>query len=386
MKLDGIRVLDLSQFLPGPTLTQMMADHGADVIKVESVGRGEPTREIGPRRGDRTVYFDCTQRGKRSITLNLKDTRARQAFLKLAETADVVVESFRPRVADRLGVGYDQVAEVRPDIVYMSISAFGQSGPLEQNPAHDLAVEAFCGLLSCNVDSEGRPVIPAMPSADMLVAALGLAAVSMALLRRTQTGNGEYIDMAMMDSVFASMPNSMGTAFAEKRSPVPHHERIWGGAALYRIYETSDGRHIALGGSEAKFANNLLTHLDRMDLYEAATSPPGPIQEPVVEFLGEVFATKTQSEWVEELGQVDVCFAPVNDLRTGLDLAQTRHREMVIEDDNGNEHLGTALKFESEPGQINTVSPDLGQHTVSLLSEVGIDLETIDAWRSEGVV
>ena len=386
MKLDGVRVLDLSLFLPGPTVTQMMADHGADVIKIESVGRGEPTREIGQRRNGRSVYFDCTQRGKRSVTLNLKDERGLDVFLKLARTADVVVESFRPGVAVRLGIDYDSVRVVKPDIVYASISAFGQSGPLEQNPAHDLAVEAFSGLLSCNVDADGDPVIPAMPSADMLVAAMTLGGIAMALFRRAQTGEGDYLDMAMMDSLFASMPNSMGAVFAERRPPEPTHERIWGGAAMYRIYETADGRHIVLGGSEIKFATNLLTHLGRLDLLDRLKQPPGPEQFPVMEFFESVFRTKTQAQWVEELGTMDLCFAPVNDLRTGLDLDQTRHRQMVVEDEEGREHLGIAVKFEREPGAIRFESPDLGQHTDEVLAEIGVDASTLASWREDGVV
>ena len=386
MKLDGIRVLDLSLFLPGPTVTQMMADHGADVIKIESVGQGEPTRHIGQRREGRSVYFDCTQRGKRSLTLNLKDPRGLNVFMRLAATADVVLESFRPGVAKRLGVDYASVRALRPEIVYASISAFGQSGPLEQNPAHDLAVEAFSGLLSCNVDGNGNPVIPAMPAADMLVAALTLGGIAMALLRRERTGRGDYLDMAMMDSLFASMPNSMGAAFAEKRAPTPTHERIWGGAAMYRIYETADRKHIVLGGSEIKFATNLLAHLGRLDLLDRLEAPPGPEQFPVIEYLTEVFATKTQAEWVDELGSLDICFAPVNDLRTGLDLEQTRHREMVVEDPDGREHLGIAVKYHSEPGRIDFDSPDLGEHTNELLEELGLSKDEIESLRTSGAV
>ncbi|MFP6835716.1 MAG: CoA transferase, partial [Pseudomonadales bacterium] len=160
MKLEGVKVVDLSSFLPGPTVTQMMADHGANVVRVESLGEGEPNRRIGQRRGDETVYFACTHRGKQSLSLNLKDSRGVELFMELVQSADVIVESFRPGVVARLGVDYDQVVKVKPDIVYASISAFGQDGPLVLNPAHDLAVEAMCGLLSNNTDSNGTPVMP----------------------------------------------------------------------------------------------------------------------------------------------------------------------------------------------------------------------------------
>ncbi len=386
MKLDGVKVLDLSQFLPGPTVTQMMSDHGAEVIKIESVGVGEPTRDIGQRRDGRSVYFDCTQRGKKSITLNLKSSDGQSAFLRLAASADVVIESFRPGVAKRLGVDYSSIKAVKNDIIYASISAFGQSGPMEQNPAHDLAVEAFCGLLSCNVDAEDRPVIPAMPSADMLVAAQTLAGIAMALFRRMETGEGDYLDMAMMDAVLSSMPNSMGAVFADKRSPTIKDERIWGGAAMYRIYETSDLKHIVLGGSEMKFAINLLSHLGRKDLIDLCREPPGPKQLPVVDFFKQIFREKTQAQWVEELGSLDICFAPVNDLRAALNLPQTRHREMVVLDAAQREHLGISIKFENEPGSIRFESPELGEHTENVLKTVGYNKEDLKRLLNSGSI
>lgn len=386
MKLEQVRVLDLTQFLPGPTVTQMMADHGAEVIKIETINGGEPTREIGQRRDGRTVYFDCTQRGKRSITLNLKASAAQDAFMRLAATADVVIESYRPGVAKRLGVDYDAVKAVKPDIIYASISAFGQTGPMREDPAHDLAVQAYCGLLSCNVDAQGAPVIPAMPAADMLVAAQTLSGIAMALFRRERNGEGDYLDMAMADAVLTSMPNSMGAAFAEKRAPTPEHERIWGGAAMYRIYATSDDKHIVLGGSEIKFATNLLNHFERADLIELCKLPPGPGQLPVVRFFEETFSTKTQAQWISELEHLDICFAPVNDLRTGLDLPQTRHRNMVVEDANGHEHLGIAVTYAIEPGNINFHAPGLGEDTEAVLGDLGYDANALNELRGEGAI
>jgi crotonobetainyl-CoA:carnitine CoA-transferase CaiB-like acyl-CoA transferase len=386
MKLKGLTCLDLSLFLPGPTVTQIMADHGARVIKIENVVGGEPNRQIGQTRDGESVYFSCTHRGKESLTLNLKSPEGQSLFMKLASQADVIIESFRPGVAKRLGIDYPAVVSVKPDIVYASISAYGQSGPLVADPAHDLAVQAMCGLLSNNLDNDGAPVMPAMPAGDMLAATLTLSGILMALLRRQQTGAGDYLDLAMMDSIFACMPNSMGAAFAEKKPPTPRDERIWGGNAFYRIYETSDARHIALGGSELKFARNLLMELGREDLLELCALPPGPGQLPVVAFLEQTFATRTQSEWVEFFKDLDVCFAPVNDLRTGLDLPQTQHRKMSLIDESGKEHLGTPLKFTNEPAELNLVAPGHGQHSVAILEELGYDSEAIEALQASGVV
>ena len=385
MKLSGIRVLDLSQFLPGPTVTQMMADHGADVIKVEGVTQAEPTREIGQRRDGKTVYFANTQRGKQSVALNLKAEAGREIFLKMAAEADVVIESFRPGVVKRLGIDYDAVKRVQPSIVYASISAYGQSGPMVADPAHDLAVQAMCGLLSNNVDDQGNPCMPGMPAGDMLAATLVLSGVLMALLRRDQTGQGDYLDVSMMDSILACMPNSMGAAFAEKHAPQPEAERIWGGAAFYRIYGTEDGRHIVLGGSEIKFVRNLLTALEREDLIPLCELPPGQGQAPVVAFLESTFKSRTQAQWVDWFAGRDICFAPVNDLRTGLDLEQTRHREMVVEDERGWEHLGTPLKFREEPAQLRLDAPDHGADGKTILTMLGYDEYQIKALREEGV-
>lgn len=386
MKLSGITCLDLSLFLPGPTVSQIMSDHGARVIKIESLGGGEPNRHIGQTRNGESVYFSCTHRGKESMTLNLKAAEGLDVFMRLAAGADVIIESFRPGVAQRLGVDYDSVRAIRPDIVYASISAYGQTGPLAQDPAHDLAVEAMCGLLSNNVDGQGRPVMPGMPAGDMLAATLTLSGILMALLRRAETGRGDYLDVAMMDSILACMPNSMGAVFAEQKAPIPQNERIWGGNALYRIYATADGKHIALGGSEIKFARNLLTALDREDLLALCSLPPGAGQLPVVRFLEATFQSRTQEEWIAFFAPLDVCFAPVNDLRTGLSLDQTRHREMSVTDSSGKEHLGTPLKFENEPAAIDFEAPALGEHTRTVLSRAGYAESEIDGLKNRGVI
>src|ERR671918_1650879 len=285
MKLEGIKVIDLSLFLPGPAMTQVMADHGAEVIKIEPVSGGEPNREIGPKRDGVSVYFANTHRGKQSLALNLKAADGVEALLRLAETADVFIEAFRPGVVDRLGVGYRAVAARNPRIVYASISAYGQDGPYVHKPAHDLAVEAMSGVLSVNLGWDDRPWNPAISAADMLAANIALSAVLMALLRRERTGRGDYVEVAMMDSMIASMPNNYGPPLAEKRQPVPKNERSWGGNAMFRVYETGDGRFVALGGAEIKFATNLLGALGRPDLIELCRMPPGPDQAPVCAFL-----------------------------------------------------------------------------------------------------
>ncbi len=208
----------------------------------------------------------------------------------------------------------------------------------------------------------------------------------MALFRREQTGAGDYLDVAMMDSILACMPNNMGAVFADNKPPVPQEERTWGGNAMYRIYATKDAKHIVLGGSELKFARNLLTKLGREDLIDLCAEPPGRKQRPVVEFFDELFKTRTQAQWVDFFEGLDVCFAPVNDLRAGLNLAQTVHREMCLVDDTGREHLGIPIKYLHEPGCVNFQAPGHGEHTVKLLSSLGYDEAEISQLFAEGVI
>jgi crotonobetainyl-CoA:carnitine CoA-transferase CaiB-like acyl-CoA transferase len=373
MKLQGIRVLDLSLFLPGPLLTQAMADHGAEVIKLEPAGAGEPNREIGPKRDGLSVYYANTHRNKRSLQLNLKTPEGRAVALALAARADVLIEGFRPGVAARLGLGYEAVHASNPGIVYCSMSAWGQDGPYAQKPAHDLATEAMAGVLSINLGTDGRPAIPGVAAADMLSSSMALAAVLMALLRRKDTGRGDYIDSAMADCLLAAAANNILTVFADGSPPDPSRERALGGYALYQIYDTADGRQVVFGGSELHFAEAVLRKLGRPDLIEAAKPPPGPTQEPVKAFLRETLRTRTQAEWVEFFADVDCAFAPVKTLREAADDPQLRHRRMVVEDRRGWEHLGTPLKFREEPGELRFEFARLGEHTEEILAELGYD-------------
>jgi crotonobetainyl-CoA:carnitine CoA-transferase CaiB-like acyl-CoA transferase len=357
MKLEGIRVIDLSLFLPGPYLTLALADHGAEVIKIEPPGEGDPTRHLGPKDGPSTVYFRNLNRGKKSVVLDLKDPQGREALLKLCETADVFVESFRPGVVERLGVGYEQVRARNPRIVYCSISAFGQEGPYRERPAHDLAVEALSGVLSMTLGADGKPTIPGLPLADLLAALQGLSGVLMALLARSRTGKGDYVDIAMHDSILAGSANILGPTLAENRQPVARHERSTGGSAFYRLYETADGRHLALGGQEMKFVNSLLGALGRLDLAPLCERP-GPHQEPVMAFLEQVFKTRTLKENLNFLAPLDVCYAPVNTLPEALAAAADK----LLSDELGRRHLAPAIRFRDEPARPGLREPRLGEH------------------------
>ncbi|MGD9598521.1 MAG: CaiB/BaiF CoA transferase family protein [Steroidobacteraceae bacterium] len=371
MKLEGLRVIDLSLYLPGPHLTMMMADHGAEVIKVEPPGAGEPNRHIGATEDGVSIFFRNTHRGKRSVILDLKDPAARSALLDLAATSDVFVEAFRPGVVDRLGVGYRDVAARNPRIVYCSITAFGQTGPYRDIPAHDLATEAMAGVVSLNLGNDGEPTNPHVPVADLAASMLALSGILMALLRREGTGRGDYLDMSMHDAALSCTPNITGDVFAHRRAPAVKMERSLGGSAFYRVYRAKDGRHIVLGGQEPKFVRALLGELGKPDYIALCERGPGPHQAPVIEFLKGVFAARTQAEWIEWFRGKDICFAPVKNLREAFDDPHARARGMRLVDEKGHEHIGLPIRFAREPGRADLTLPAQGEHTALYFPQLG---------------
>lgn len=360
MKLEGLKVVDLSVFLPGPYLTMSLADHGADVIKVEAAG-GDPGRAIGLKDGPHAVFFRTVNRGKRSVVLDLKSEAGRAAVLRLADEADVFVEAFRPGVMKRLGIDYETIAARNPRIVYCSISAFGQDGPYRDRPAHDLATEALAGVAGITLGADGAPAIPGLAAADIISSLNGLSGVLMALLRRERTGRGDYLDISMHESVLAAVPNQLGPALAEDRQPVAAHERSLGGAAFYQIYETADRRHLVLAGQEEKFIRTLLGALGRLDLAELAERGPGPHQAPLIDFLRQTFRQKPLAEWVRWFEGRDVCFAPVNTLPEALADPQVAARQAVVTDADGRRHVAPIIRFRHEPARPRWQAPALGE-------------------------
>jgi crotonobetainyl-CoA:carnitine CoA-transferase CaiB-like acyl-CoA transferase len=369
MKLTGLRVVDLSNFLPGPYLTLALADHGAEVIKIEMPGEGDPARHIGLRDGEHTVMFRNINRGKKSIALNLKDASDRETLLRLCDQADVFVESFRPGVMQRLGLDYDTLRARNPRIVYCSISAFGQDSRWRDRPAHDLATEAMAGASSLTTGNDGKPAIPGVAIADIVGGLHGLAGVLMALLRRQTTGQGDYIDISMLDSVVSACVNVVGPTFAENRQPINTHERTTGGSAFYRFYECGDGRQLALAGQEAKFVRALLEHLDRKDLVEIVLRGPGPHQQPVIDFLTQAFRSRPLIEWEPILDSLDICWGPVRTLPEAFADPNLSERRMLLRDQEGRPHIGSPIHFRNEPAQLSLESPALSEHAGELIGK-----------------
>lgn len=358
-KLSGIKVVDLTQFLPGPMMTVMMADQGAEVIKVEPPA-GDPAREQAPFEAGHSVWFANLNRGKASIALDLKSEAGKARLTQLCREADVFVEGFRPGVMARLGFGYDAVSALNPRIVYCSISAFGQHGALAHHPAHDMAVQALAGFLSVNDGPDGTPVVPGAPSADMAAGLTALSAVLMALVGRERTGEGDYIDCAMFDSLLPWCAHTAGAAIAGGEPPRSASQRSLGGAAFYQVYGTADDRHVVLGGREIKFARNLLSALGRADLLPYAEAPAGE-QGPLIDFLRQTFAAKTRDEWVAWFADKDVAFAPVLDFREALDEPHIAERGLLVEAAGGAHHLAPPIRFAGEPAWTPGTTPELGR-------------------------
>ena len=341
-KLAGIRVIDLTQFLPGPMMTLMMADHGAEVIKIEPPA-GDPARAQAPFEAGQSVWFRNLNRGKTSRVLDLKNDAGRDALWDLIDSADVFVEGFRPGVIARLGFDYAAVAARNPRIVYCSLSAFGQSGALAHHPAHDLAVQALAGFLAVNDGPDGAPVVPGVPSADMAAGLTALSGVLMALVGRATTGRGDYLDIAMFDTLLPWCAHIAGDAIMGGAAPRSTSQRSLGGAAFYQVYATADGRHVALGGREPKFVATLLTALERPDLIPLGEAPAGEQSVPI-NFLRATFATRSRDAWVAWFADKDVAFAPVLDFREAFDQPHVAERGLLVEAD-GAHHIAPAIRF-----------------------------------------
>jgi crotonobetainyl-CoA:carnitine CoA-transferase CaiB-like acyl-CoA transferase len=304
------------------------------------------------------VWFANLNRGKKSVVCDLKSGRGKAMLWELIADADVFVEGFRPGVMKRLGFDYQTVSDRNPRIVYCSISAFGQEGGLAHHPAHDLAVQAIAGFLSVNDGPEGAPVVPGVASADMAGGLTGLSAILMALIGRERTGQGDYIDVAMFDAMLPWCVHTAGSAIAGGAAPRSAEQRSLGGAAFYQVYETSDGKHIVLGGREEKFARNLLTALGCQDRIEEALRPAGE-QAALIEFLRGIFAEKTRDEWMDWFADKDVAFSPVLDFREAFDQLHVKERGLLTQSENRHQ-IASPIRFAGSVKRECGPVPELG--------------------------
>src|SRR5947209_13524262 len=266
--LRGIRVLDLSRSLPGAYATQMLADFGSDLIKVEEPGSGDYGRFMPPQgAGGMSLYFIAINRNKRSMTLNLKSAEGREIFQRMVRQADVVLESFRPGVMERLGLGYEQLKEINPRLIYCAISGYGQDGPYRLRAGHDLNYAGYAGLLHYNRGSNGEPVMPATQLGYLAVGSyMAIMGILAAIVGRVQTGEGSKIDASMTEGVLSLLPLTTAAYLNTGKAPRPGHSSLDGGLPCYNIYETRDGKHITLAALEPKFWHTFCTHIGHLEL------------------------------------------------------------------------------------------------------------------------
>lgn len=382
--LTGLRVLDLSRLLPGPYCTMLLADQGADVIKVEDPAGGDYARFIDPVVDGVSVVFEMLNRGKCSVALNLKAEAGREIFLRLAEEADVILEGFRPGTVGRLGIGYEDVRAVNPQIVYCSLSGYGQTGPRRERAGHDVNYIGLAGLLGLNRRAGEPPVIPGVQVADLtggLMAAFGIMA---ALWAREQTGEGRYVDVAMLDGVASWLVMAAAPALAGQPSPPPGQGLLAGGVPCYNVYETADGRYMSLGALEPKFWQNFCVAVGREDLLDRAYDPNA------LDSVRAIFRQRSQAEWVQVFGTTDACCEPIHTIEKALDDSQLQARAMVVESEHPEagqlRQLGVPVKFSDTDADVRGAAPALGEHTTEILTALGYNTEEIMALRKKGIV
>ncbi|MFM8791055.1 MAG: CaiB/BaiF CoA transferase family protein [Solirubrobacterales bacterium] len=390
--LEGITVLDLTRLFPGGFCTQLLADFGADVIKVEDTGAGDYIRQAPPFYGGEldpgqtsSALFLSLNRNKRSIRLDLKSDGGREAFLRLAESADVLVEGFRPGVTARLGVDYETIREVNPGIVYCSITGYGQDGPLRDRAGHDINYQAQVGILGLTGAAGGPPVQPAVQVGDLGGGALPAAfGILTALFEKQRSGQGQLVDISMTDGALSWLAMVAGRHFADGHDPARGELELAGGIACYLPYEATDG-WVACGALEPKFWKAFCEGVDRPDLLEHQFARPG---SEGWEAVAAVFRSRGREEWKAFNDEHDCCIEPILGVGEALDSDLVRERGMVVEFEQPGvgtvRQLGNPVRLSETPADTSGPAPAIGADTETVLAEAGFTEEEVGALLDSG--
>lgn len=387
LPLDGVRVLDLSRLLPGPFCTLLLADMGADVIKVEDTAAGDYIRWMPPLVGDYSALYHALNRNKRAVSIDLKSARGRDLFLALAATADCVVESFRPGVLDRLGIGWETLHARNPRLVLCSISGYGQDGPYRDRAGHDLDYIALSGVLQTTGTADGTPVIPGVQIGDIGGGAQNAAlAVCAALVGRERTGEGCSVDVSMLDGLISWLSIHAARHFAEDGPSGPARDVLTGRHPCYHLYRAADG-WLAVGALEPKFWSEFCAAVGLPHLADAGLSDGEEASRVVAEVEG-ALAVHPVAEWMRRFEGRDVCVEPVLGLDSVFAHPQVVARGMLVPAGEAGPVAAPAhpMRYDGERPGVRRPAPRFGEHTAELLSEVGIDSAAYADLKEKGVV
>ncbi len=387
--LTGIKVLDLSRLLPGPFCSMLMADMGADVIKVEDPKLGDYIRWWEPKIGGNSGFHVVLNRNKRSLTLNLKSPEGKLIFEKLAAEADVVLEGFRPGVMKKLGVGFEELEKINPRLVFCAITGYGSDGPLTMRAGHDINYLSLNGVLSYS--GREAPTLTGVQIADLGGGGLlALSGILAALLARERMGRGQFVDVSMADGAFAWNCLRYGKFIADGKVPSPGDDMLNHGFACYNIYETSDGRHFSLGALEPQFWKAFCKAAGRPDWDRPDYFEPGEHQKDFIKSVSDFFRQKTFSQCVEMFATADCCCEPILNLAEAMDHPVSKARGLVVDlvhqTWGAYKQLGIIPKFSLTPGSIQSHAPELGEHTRPILEDMGYSGGQIEEFRKGGVV
>lgn len=393
--LEGLRVLDVSRVMSGPYATMLLGDYGADVIKIEDTDAGDETRQwYPPTIEGESAYYLSANRNKKDIALNLKTKGGLEIFYKLAENSDVLIENFRPGVAEKLGIGYDPVSKINPKIIYCSISGFGQTGPYRDYPGYDLIVFAMGGLMSITGEEGRPPVRVGVPIADMFAGLYAVTAILAALRYRDEYGNGQRIDVSMHDAQVSLLTHQAMSYFATGKNPKKHgssHANL----APYQAFEGSDGQYFVLAIGNDRLWRNFCTALEEPALSDDPRFGTNPDRmknrAELISILENRFAEKPAGFWIDLAAGAGVPAGPISNVSEVVSNEHVLARNMVREIDNPRtgkklKQLGTPVKFSDATTSIRMAPPAQGEHTFEILRNLGYGEEQIQKFLSDRVV
>ena len=384
--LQSIRVLDLSRLLPGPYCTMFLADFGAEVIKIEEPNIGDYARLGEPKPDTDSAIFSSLNRNKKSITIDLKSEKGKEIFLELVKTADVLVESFRPGVMERLGLGYETLKALNPKLIYCAITGYGQTGPYAKLPGHDLNYISYAGLLDLQGERNRKPVAPSVQIADIGGGSLmAVTGILLAIQARNINGKGQFVDISMLDGAVSWLQTTLPNYLTDHQLPTRGELPLSGEKACYEVYETLDHRYLAVGALEYKFWKEFCKAIKREDLIDSLDAPQN-IQDELKIEIGNIIKKKPLDEWTEIFNHYEACVSPVLTFQDMVNHPQIKNREMIQEIPGMiGKQIGIPIKLSDTPGSIYKNAPKLGENNQEILEELGIK-EKKEKGKSEEVI